>query len=242
METFRFCYYIVNNQPELHQLFNSVNKDSKKNEWWITLDNNEQLRIDKFKKLLLEKYYIKGLFPRKENKNKYTLNELCKQYKSFKLFEKYTPKQLLKTLEDENNKLYRTYYHDYYNNKTRYYAEDVKVLDKKIIFLLKNNNFLNHWQNTEPFIHKLKQVKKNIPKLKRDRCWINRYNDSLHEKCPIPACSNILDKCDSKTWQAGHITSESNGGSCDITNLRPICPECNQSMGKTNWNDYLSLH
>ena len=39
-------------------------------------------------------------------------------------------------------------------------------------------------------------------------------------------------------FQCGHIISEYNGGVTEVTNMRPICPGCNQSMGKTNWGDW----
>ena len=236
LETFRFCYNIVNNNSQLRELFNSVNKDSKKNEWWINLDNDIQGKIDKFKALLLEKF--KGVFPRKEAKYRYTLNEFCIKLQKHKLFKKYSSNEILNQIINKNNSVYNSYYkRDFERNKSTYYTEDTKLINQKIIFVLKNNNFIEHWQLNEPFIHNKKLVKKSIPKIKRDKCWdINCQKLTI--QCPIPACSNILYKCDNKSWQAGHIIAERNGGSNDISNLRPICPSCNLSMGSHNWNDY----
>lgn len=36
------------------------------------------------------------------------------------------------------------------------------------------------------------------------------------------------------SWHASHVVSEADGGSTDVSNLRPLCPVCNIRMGKTN--------
>ena len=40
-------------------------------------------------------------------------------------------------------------------------------------------------------------------------------------------------------FQCGHIISEYNGGPTRLSNLHPICRECNLSMGSKNWDDWL---
>ena len=60
-------------------------------------------------------------------------------------------------------------------------------------------------------------------------------------QCPIPHCGIVLNKHETSTWHAGHIISESNGGKTDVNNLRPICKNCNLSMGKKNWTDYINI-
>ena len=39
-------------------------------------------------------------------------------------------------------------------------------------------------------------------------------------------------------FECGHITPSSVGGKCDIYNLRPICSNCNKSMGTKNMLDF----
>ena len=34
-----------------------------------------------------------------------------------------------------------------------------------------------------------------------------------------------------KNWECGHIISEFHGGTTEPDNLRPICKNCNSSMG-----------
>ncbi len=37
----------------------------------------------------------------------------------------------------------------------------------------------------------------------------------------------------------GHVVSEKHGGKCTIDNLRPVCANCNLSMGTMNMNEYI---
>lgn len=55
-------------------------------------------------------------------------------------------------------------------------------------------------------------------------------------KCNVPFCVREID---AHNFDCGHMVSEYNGGSLDISNLIPICRICNSSMGKTNYNDYI---
>jgi len=41
------------------------------------------------------------------------------------------------------------------------------------------------------------------------------------------------------SFHAGHIIAEANGGETNISNLKPICQNCNSSMGKNNMNDFM---
>ena len=41
------------------------------------------------------------------------------------------------------------------------------------------------------------------------------------------------------SFHCGHIVAESNGGELIVTNLRPICQNCNSSMGTKNMNDFM---
>ena len=79
---------------------------------------------------------------------------------------------------------------------------------------------------------KRKQISKQIKIL----VW-NKYvgEDIIKVKC---LC------CNSKTirntdFVCGHIQSVATGGSNDIDNLRPICAECNSSMGTQNMREFM---
>jgi 5-methylcytosine-specific restriction endonuclease McrA len=41
-----------------------------------------------------------------------------------------------------------------------------------------------------------------------------------------------------RSFQCGHVIADIKGGSTTITNMRPICKECNCSMGTRSMNDF----
>jgi len=43
------------------------------------------------------------------------------------------------------------------------------------------------------------------------------------------------------SFNCGHIIAESNGGETTVSNLKPICQNCNSSMGTKNMNDFMKL-
>ena len=57
-------------------------------------------------------------------------------------------------------------------------------------------------------------------------------------KCYVKWCKNIINVFD---FQSGHDIPESKGGLTVLENLRPICHQCNMSMGNqytiTEWNN-----
>ena len=42
-----------------------------------------------------------------------------------------------------------------------------------------------------------------------------------------------------KSFHAGHIKSEKNGGPLTVGNLLPICRDCNLSMSSNNWDTFI---
>jgi hypothetical protein len=68
----------------------------------------------------------------------------------------------------------------------------------------------------------------SLPKRIREVVW-NTYNgETYSSKCYVPWCSNMINVFN---YQVGHDIPESKGGTYDIGNLRPICSNCNLSMG-----------
>jgi 5-methylcytosine-specific restriction endonuclease McrA len=40
-------------------------------------------------------------------------------------------------------------------------------------------------------------------------------------------------------FHCGHIVAEANGGETNLSNLKPICKNCNLSMGTINMNKFM---
>ena len=72
-----------------------------------------------------------------------------------------------------------------------------------------------------------KYRKANIPKAIREQCWIQIFGETFKEKCYINWCENYINVFD---FHVGHDKPESDGGTLDVSNLKPICARCNLSM------------
>lgn len=79
---------------------------------------------------------------------------------------------------------------------------------------------------------KRKSVDKNI----RKTIW-NAYigSDIIKHKCLCCKLAHITNT----EFEVGHIQAFANGGTDEITNLRPICSACNKSMGTKNMREYV---
>ena len=82
-----------------------------------------------------------------------------------------------------------------------------------------------------------KYKKATIPKAIREQCWIQIFGETFKEKCYINWCKNDISVFD---FHVGHDKPESEGGTLDVSNLKPICARCNLSMSNNytikQWN------
>ena len=65
--------------------------------------------------------------------------------------------------------------------------------------------------------------------------WNKWYPNSISNICPISNCNSIITN---EKYSCGHIIAECRGGETNVTNLRPLCNDCNISMGINNWDEY----
>lgn len=74
--------------------------------------------------------------------------------------------------------------------------------------------------------------KKRITSLLKTKVWDAYPNNNF---C---YCCNKVPIRESN-FEAGHVLSEANGGKLSVFNLRPICSQCNKSMGTEHMFDYM---
>lgn len=92
---------------------------------------------------------------------------------------------------------------------------------------------------TKPRGAKASYKKQTIPKSVRKHVW-NRYIGTERGEAPCYCCgTNRIDKA---AFEAGHVIPEVRGGPATVENLRPICGECNRSMGDTNMREFAVKH
>jgi len=83
-------------------------------------------------------------------------------------------------------------------------------------------------------LHNKKKI--NIPKIKKQEIWENYIGISIGEtKCMCCSLNNI----NAFNFHNGHIIAKSKGGDMSKENLRPICSQCNLSMGNENMIDFM---
>ena len=81
--------------------------------------------------------------------------------------------------------------------------------------------------------------RKSIPKPVRTQVW-NKYIGEDVGSCKCLCCKST--KITQLNFICGHVISEFNGGEIEINNLRPICNECNLSMGTTNMDIFVKKY
>ena len=80
-----------------------------------------------------------------------------------------------------------------------------------------------------------KYKKKYISSTLKRLIWNKWIGEEVGKaKC---CCCNTTDIVQ-MSFHAGHIIAEINGGKTSITNLMPICQNCNSSMGRMNLYDF----
>ncbi len=90
-------------------------------------------------------------------------------------------------------------------------------------------NEKEEYESGKKRIKKSKKEKDSIPKSTRELVWLTYNGDKIKSTC---FCCNQY--VSSFTFEAGHVVAKANGGDISISNLRPICTSCNQSMGTEN--------
>ena len=98
-----------------------------------------------------------------------------------------------------------------------------KTFKNSTIICNKSINIINNHNHN----HKHKMSNK-IPSSLKHNIWIKYIGEKYEGKCGVTWCVN---KITPFTFEAGHNIPYSKGGSTTIDNLRPICSDCNKSMG-----------
>lgn len=79
-------------------------------------------------------------------------------------------------------------------------------------------------------------MRKKIPKILRLNIW-NFYEGKKNKVGNCLCCNSDISY---ENFHCGHIKSDKNGGELTIENLRPVCQNCNLSMGTTHMLDFMS--
>ena len=135
-----------------------------------------------------------------------------------------------KTLDEHHNKLL-------INDKT---LDELEVLiDIKIATESRVNEEVNAFQNPITNIVKCptkKYKKRAIPSAVKKVVWNTTIGEEIGKsKCYCCKSTDITQM----SFHCGHIKPEAKGGKMIVSNLKPICQNCNSSMGTKDMDEFM---
>src|SRR5581483_2303999 len=77
--------------------------------------------------------------------------------------------------------------------------------------------------------------RKNISAALRKAVWIH-YNGKEYQAPCYTGCGETITV---HNYECGHVIADSKGGAADLPNLRPVCSNCNKSMGHKNMEEFI---
>ena len=119
-----------------------------------------------------------------------------------------------------------------------YLTSFVNIFKYPFSNFVKNNSRKISTKTVKTTFKKKKYKKKKIPKALKQQVWLKTYGKCFEKSCYISWCKNPINCF---TFDCGHNIPESKGGKTEISNLKPICRNCNLGMGNQytidEWND-----
>jgi hypothetical protein len=169
--------------------------------------------------------------------------------------------KLLELIGDKDDIYYQEFYNNYFKN---FKLKQIYTLDRG---LLKFNSFTDitdfirkisdyEWIDGKYLMNEIKIELDNIkilpvkkeketkPKTKKKSIsstikklvWNTNIGEDIGKsKCLCCKSTDITQL----SFNCGHIIAEANGGETIVSNLKPICQNCNSSMGTKNMNDFM---
>lgn len=150
-----------------------------------------------------------------------------------KLYNKYNTKFILQKSHTYNN----THFNSINNpadllEKLKYCKDVDFYIEIQIIIQYIINAEIDNNNKTSKKISK----KKNIPSTTKRLVWNTNIGEEIGKaKC---LCCNTTD-ITQMSFHCGHIIAEAKGGANIVSNLRPICQNCNSSMGCKNMDEFI---
>lgn len=165
------------------------------------------------------------------------MNEILTKKKAFEEQLKAIQKEELKVQKTFDDKMAEI------SPKKKTFEETLKAIEKDEAKIKKSvasssdrkEDSDNESKKSESDSEKTSKKKKSIPKKIKELVWNNHIGHDI-----ASAMCTCCEKTPIKNteFHCGHVLAEANGGTLDITNLRPICAGCNLSMGTQNMDDF----
>jgi hypothetical protein len=199
--------------------------------------------------------YIKNLSlslkEKKEYYNKYILEDINRTYEQYKIYNKTSVRydlddyiafrfidKLLKAIKkEEEEKIVKT---KKKSTKKVLSLDPMDIEEKTVKTKNKSTKkalplIFPDLMDIEEKTEKTKK-KKSIPATIKRLVWNKNIGEEVGKaKC---MCCNVTD-ITQMSFNCGHIIAEANGGKTIVSNLKPICQNCNSSMSTKNMNEFI---
>jgi len=110
------------------------------------------------------------------------------------------------------------------------------ILNNKIQQAIINNNNININNINNNNNNNTKKKKQSISATLKRLVWNINIGEAIGKaKC---LCCKFTD-ITQMSFNCGHVIAEANGGETILSNLKPICQNCNSSMGTKNMYDFI---
>ena len=240
----------VENNNELNKLWSAVNNSKP-----ITLCKNieNQAFCSKLRKYLqvnYEKYLVTSARPSRPHLNLDLLQQKLIECKFFEKFSACTEIDLIREIENLNrfyimttNETWKTWNIKQIDRLINRCNDKLNAGAHKSFYIGIYNNYewidrimykLSHNNKYEDVMHYCRTNRVKINKKRRREVWEKRNGySSTQGTCFV--CKQGISIHD---FECGHIESVFYGGGIELSNLEPICRECNKAMGTENLLDY----
>lgn len=165
---------------------------------------------------------------------KYTITSLLKEiYFAFK------NTKYIKTLKSCKNKYVEKNKKD--NLKAKKYYNEICLKEYKSVIREKIKENIQD-VNIDKIVKKMNLTinkKQKISNIFKRQCWDYWIGEDIG-KILCPCCN--LTHITQLNFSCGHIIPESKGGELIVENVRPICFNCNSSVGTKNLNDIIAVN
>lgn len=236
-----FCYFNIENDKEMKKLFREINRDSYKNNQYVSLNEFRETLYTSCCEYLRTKYSLYFSDKKSSAKKRYTVSEFMTKLLEHKYLDRFDDlDNLIQEIETKNKTFNKILdYQEYYlESPELFYKDEINCVKDGFIFGLTKNNFIEYLVNPETIPnHIFKYQKKTISPKMRIEIWTKEFGTRDEAICPFYRCENKIHN-GYKGFHSGHIISEFNGGETILENLKPICGSCNSKMSSTNWTDY----
>lgn len=189
--------------------------------------------IDNKNDIEFEMFFIESIINFRLNKSYYDSNSK-KMFNSF-----YNISDFINKIKYTNNSDFYVELIDYLTtikNKEESVIHKQSCCNKTIMRLLKDISLFKKKEENKDDKREEKKKKKAISSTLKRLVWNTHIGEEIGKsKC---LCCNTTD-ITQLSFHCGHVIAEAMEGETNVSNLRPICQNCNSSMGTKNMNDFM---